>query len=380
MNAVRGPTEDANRSLLDIFTDLTPQRVSESGIVGVFYCDAKGRIVDATDKFLSMLGYTRDDVTSGRLDVGRITPPRWTALDTLKMAEVASTGSASAWEKEFYACDGRIVPVMVAMARLDAAGNQCAVICLDLTNRREAELDRERRLGREHAERERAEQAIRMRDEVLAVVAHDLRNPLNTIQMSVSALADKTLAPEIRERQIAVVERVVADMNQLIGNLLDVARMQTGSFPITKVPVNMRALLERTISAFELQLQERQVVLEQELSDPGPVACDEAQLMRVLGNLISNALKFTPRNGRIRLRCHRKSESLQISVEDTGPGISEQDMPHVFDRFWKADHAGKLGVGLGLAIAKGVIESHGGRIWVESRLGHGSAFHFTIPI
>ena len=184
----------------------------------------------------------------------------------------------------------------------------------------------------------------------------------------------------MRSKQLSIIERVVADMNQLIGNLLDVARLENAPFPINRSMVDVRELLDRAVSGFELQLQEHDIVLMREdHCERAIVSCDPVQVGRVLSNLLVNAMKFTPPHGRVTLRSDNVADALVIAVEDTGQGISEAHLPHIFDRFWKADSAYDQGVGLGLAIAKGIIDSHGGRIWAESQPGHGATFYFTLP-
>jgi signal transduction histidine kinase len=254
-------------------------------------------------------------------------------------------------------------------------------VCLDISQRKEAEVERERLLAREQASRTKAERATKLRDEILAVVAHDLRDPVHTIAMAASNMLELPLPQHENVRQLAVIRRAARRMDRLIGDLLDVSRIESGSFAIRLATVAIPALLDETMDAFELQAAPRGVALATECaSDVPSVTGDRDRLAQVLSNLIANALKFTPRDGHIRLRATRAGDHVQVSVEDSGVGIPAEQLSFVFDRFWQANRTSRSGVGLGLAIAKGIVEAHGGRIWAESAVDRGTTIHFTIPM
>jgi signal transduction histidine kinase len=237
-----------------------------------------------------------------------------------------------------------------------------------------------RALSREQDARARAERASRMRDDVLAVVAHDLRNPLHTLQLSAQAMAEPNMTVPMRQRQVRLITRLVESMNRLIDELLDIGRIEAGSFPVSKAPIRLKSVLDDTVSTFAPQARERGISLTREDVSPlGIVVCDRDQVMRVLWNLVGNAVKFTPPSGRVTLIAGRDHDMVEISVTDTGPGLSEEDLALVFERFWQADRTRRFGTGLGLVIAKGIVEGHGGSIWAESTMGHGSAFHVSLP-
>jgi signal transduction histidine kinase len=232
----------------------------------------------------------------------------------------------------------------------------------------------------EHEARARAEQAKNLRDEVLAIVAHDLRNPLHTILASSAAMLELPLSAEERTRQLEVIRRSANTMNVLISDLLDVASIELGNLSIGREKVAIKEVLEHTVETFEQRARERGIIVEHDLSGVLPsVIGDSGRLAQVLSNLLANALKFTPKGGRIRLRASYADGEVQIAVANSGAGIAAENLPHVFDRFWRADRTGRAGAGLGLAIAKGIVEAHGGRIWVESTPGETTTFHFTVP-
>ncbi|NOK37492.1 PAS domain-containing protein [Corallococcus exercitus] len=246
-----------------------------------------------------------------------------------------------------------------------------------------SELARRTALALENARLYRtARQAVAARDETLGIVSHDLRAPLNTISL-LSLRAEKRLP---REEGVEAAEAlrkirgVVGNMDRLIDDLLEVARVESGRAVLDVEPLDVPRLLAQVQALNELLAADKGLRLEVAF-EPGlpKVRADRALVVRVFQNLVGNAIHFTPPGGRILLKAVRRGEQVCFRVEDSGPGIDAAALPHVFDRFWQAIHARKAGAGLGLAIVKGLVEAHGGRVWVESPPGHGAAFFFTLP-
>ncbi len=226
-----------------------------------------------------------------------------------------------------------------------------------------------------------AQQATRARDDVLAVVAHDLRNPLNTVSMAVALMLESTPPERVQERrQVEIVRRAADRMNRMIQDLLDVKRMESGRLTIDARPEPASALINDTIDMLRPLAAGNTIRLETSIDESlPPVLADTARIQQVLSNLVGNAVKFTPRNGRITVCAERIDGEVRFGVIDTGPGIPPEQVPHIFGRFWQAKTSDRRGIGLGLAIAKGIVEAHNGRIWVESHVGLGSTFYFTLP-
>jgi len=226
-----------------------------------------------------------------------------------------------------------------------------------------------------------AQQATRARDDVLAVVAHDLRNPLNTVSMAVTLMLESTPPERVQERrQVEIVRRAADRMNRMIQDLLDVKRMESGRLTIDARPEPPSALINDTIDMLRPLAAGSTIRLETSIDESlPPVLADAARVQQVLSNLVGNAVKFTPRNGRITVCAERIDGEVRFGVIDTGPGIPPEQVPHIFGRFWQAKTSDRRGIGLGLAIAKGIVEAHNGRIWVESHVGLGSTFYFTLP-
>ncbi|HEY6090173.1 MAG TPA: PAS domain S-box protein [Gemmatimonadaceae bacterium] len=245
-----------------------------------------------------------------------------------------------------------------------------------------ADLARRAAIVVEHARLfHEAQQATRARDDVLAVVAHDLRNPLNTVIMAASLMLDATPVERPQERrQVEIVRRAADRMNRMIQDLLDVRRIESGKLGIEPQPESAASLVHDTIEMLQPLASGSSIVLEASVAENLlPVLADAARIQQVLSNLVGNAVKFTPREGRITVCAEPIDGGVRFGVIDTGPGIPPDQVPHIFGRFWQAMPSDRRGIGLGLAIAKGIVEAHGGMIWVESHVGLGSTFYFTLP-
>ena len=226
-----------------------------------------------------------------------------------------------------------------------------------------------------------AQQATRARDDVLAVVAHDLRNPLNTVTMAISLMLENTPVERTQERrQVEIVRRAADRMNRMIQDLLDVKRMESGRLAIDLQAEDVDVIINDMIEMLRPLAVGSSIVLESSVPDGlPPVLADSARIQQVLSNLVGNAVKFTPRQGRITVCAEQVGGEIRFGVIDTGPGIPPEQVPHIFGQFWQASSTDRRGIGLGLAIAKGIVEAHKGTIWVESHIGLGSTFYFTLP-
>ena len=227
-----------------------------------------------------------------------------------------------------------------------------------------------------------ATQATRARDEMLSVVAHDLRNPLNTIFMGSSAMIEDITEPDSSiGKHARIVKRAAERMNRLIQDLLDIRRTESGTLSVELRDESVVALMSEAMEMLRPLATAAAVELLSEIGENvSTVSADSSRLLQVLSNLVGNAIKFTPRGGSIAVRVELLGDELRFAVSDSGPGIAPDQVPHIFGRFWQANRKDRRGIGLGLAIAKGIVEVHGGRIWVESTFGEGSQFYFTIPV
>ncbi|HEX6134466.1 MAG TPA: ATP-binding protein [Longimicrobiales bacterium] len=228
-----------------------------------------------------------------------------------------------------------------------------------------------------------AQDAVRVRDDVMAVVSHDLGNPLSAIRIGTSLLL-RTIPQAEHEsggwQHLEFIRQSAQQMENLINDLLDVKRLETGRVQLDRRDIPVDTIVQDVMKVFRPIASGRSIALTTEIpATIRRVSADEHRLVQVLSNLVSNAVKFTEPGGSVIIRANDAAGVVLFSVSDTGPGIPAEHQPHVFDRFWQARREGKKGLGLGLAIARGIVEAHGGRIWVESPPGAGTTFLFTIP-
>jgi len=246
------------------------------------------------------------------------------------------------------------------------------VVGTDVTGRDRADQERERLF-------EQAQQALADRDHILAVVSHELRNPLNTVSMAAGILKDTVPLPDQGQKSIASIVRAAERMKRMIQDLLDVSVIQMGRLSVDPRPLDARSVVQETLEAFEAEAAQRGLTLAAEVEDGLPlIRADHDRLFQAVANIVGNGLKATTSGGVvIGVRARGESEVV-LSVRDTGPGIPEELQGRLFEPYWRGQNIYK-GAGLGLAIARGVIEAHGGRIWLESQPGSGTTFYLTVP-
>jgi PAS domain S-box-containing protein len=227
--------------------------------------------------------------------------------------------------------------------------------------------------------RHEAEKAVRVREDLLYVVGHDLRSPLSIVSMAADAIRDT--GGEAWGEELAMIKRAVTRMNRLIGELSDVARLEAGLLKLTPKACDPATLAADVVELYRPQAERRRLGLELSVAtEVPPVRADRDRVVQVLSNLLDNALKFTERGG-VRVEVDDAADAVRFTVADTGCGISADHLPYIFDRFWRPESNSRSGngTGLGLTIAKGVVEAHGGHIHVESAPGRGTTFTFTLP-
>ncbi len=341
---------------------------------GVLGMDLRGRIVTLNRAGSELLGWsegelrgrdvhealhhtTRDGVPLPRSGCGIVG-----ALSSRVMAR--SEGSDVLWRK-----DGSALPVQWTLRPLvDGLALRGGVLTFtDLTEI----LHKEEALQR----------AVRVREEVVSVVSHDLRNPLGVVAGAAELLLDLPLDEPERRRQADIIRRSAERMRSLIENLLDVARIEAGALVIRTTAQDPGQVLSDTRVIFLHQAEERGVRLELDVeAGVGRVLADPDRVQQALANLVANALRFSPPGGAITLGAHASgSGEVALTVEDQGPGIPAADLPRLFDRFWQASRHDRTGSGLGLAIVRGIVEAHGGRVEVASGPGGGTRFALVLP-
>ncbi|HVG55697.1 MAG TPA: ATP-binding protein [Vicinamibacterales bacterium] len=236
-----------------------------------------------------------------------------------------------------------------------------------------------RSLRESELRREEAQQATAARDEVLRIVSHDLRNPINVLSMASYQLADPQVKDDARLRLVGIIRRSTDRMHRLIQTLLDVGIAQSGRSLVLKTANHQIApILQEACSFSEFDAARRSIQIVCKESHPDvTVFADREKVLQALTNLIGNAVKFTPERGLITVSTAQWDKEVCVSVSDSGPGIAEEDQARIFDPYYRG--AESQGTGLGLSIVQRIVEDHGGRVWVSSELGHGTTFSFTLP-
>ena len=223
-----------------------------------------------------------------------------------------------------------------------------------------------------------------MRRDLIAWISHDLQTPLTSMRAILEALADGVVDdPETVKRYLNIAQRDVKNLSSLIDDLFQMAQLDAGGFPLHRAESSLGDLVSDTLESFTELAKQQDIMLEGNVDpDVDPVMMDTQSIGRVLNNLIGNALRHTPAQGQVRVRVRRSSQGVEVTVSDTGEGIHAEDIPHIFERFYRGEKSRNRstgGAGLGLAIARSIIHAHGGDIRVESEPGKGTQFTFNIP-
>lgn len=360
------------------------QATLESTADGILVVDQEGRIVSFNQRFVDLWHIPRS-VLELKQDDRALN----TVLDQLKdptgflkkvQALYANPEVESIDLIEFK--DGRIFERYSQLQRMNHETIGRVWSFRDITARISIENEKTESLYREQRARAHAEEAMRMRDELIAMVSHDLKNPLAGILSGTQLIQRSKWVDERSKRLLMLIRRSVEQMNRLIQDLLDSQKIEGKCFNIQNgLGIHEVApLVQECIDAQQILASEKDLQLEISLPNNLPkINVNAERIRQVFQNLIGNAIKFTPVGGVIQLKAEEIHSNILFSIKDSGPGIEESFLPHLFERFSRAKSTSKEGTGLGLSIAKGIVEAHGGKIWVKSKLGEGCIFFFILP-
>ena len=360
------------------------RRLVDANIIGIFIWDLEGRIIEANDAFLHMLGYDREDFASGRLHRTALTPPEWGARTERAVAEVRMTGTIQPFEKEYFRKDGNRLPVLLGAASFDATANQGVAFVLDLTERKRAEADIRESARRQHELQTELAHASRvsMMGQLTASIAHEVAQPLVAVRTNASAglrwlKADPPNVDEISQ----ALERIVLDVDRGSAVVTRIRAMVKRA-PETPEDTSLHDAIEDVLTIAHSEVTKHGVQVRRELApDLPPVRVDRVQIQQVLLNLVVNAIdamsEVTDGKRELVLGTEAlRSGEVCVSVRDTGPGIDPAAVDTIFQPF----HTTKeQGLGMGLSICRSIVESHGGKLWAGDNAPDGAVFQFTLP-
>ncbi len=363
------------------------QAVFDSALDAIITIDAAGRVMEINAAGERMFGLDRESVR-GKEMAALVIPPELRERHRAGLARHLATGTRSVigrrTELTALRADGTTFAVEVAIARVGSGNRPLFTGFLrDITATKAAERERADLLERERTARAEAEEANRIKDEFLATVSHELRTPLTPILIWTRMLRSGRLDTETAARGVATIENSAKAQVQLIEDLLDVSRIITGKLRMKRESFELAPVIHAAIQSVRLAAEAKGVEVSVDL-DPaaGVLFGDPNRLQQVVWNLLSNAIKFTPAGGHVEIGLVRAAGAIELTVSDTGKGISESFLPHVFDRFRQADSSTTRahgGLGLGLAIVRHLVEQHGGTVEATSP-GENRGARFTVRL
>jgi len=364
-------------------SEMRMRRFYDAELVGIIYWNLEGKILDANDKFLDMIGYSRDDLLAGRIDWVAMTPPEYRERDTKAVEEVRQTGTHHSFEKEYIRKDGSRIPVSLGGAIIDPDKGEGVGFVLDITDRMKAEEELKRftqNLEQRVQERTAALEAANRELEAFSYsVSHDLRAPLRSIDGFSKVLQERYSEgfDATGKDYLSRVRNAALRMGKLIDDMLSLSR--AGRREMEKKPVDLSGLAASVTDGLRQRDPERRVEIDIE---PGLTATGDTGMLRiVLENLIGNAWKFTSRkeNARIKFGSAKTDSGRAFFVRDNGAGFDMRHAEKLFSPFQRLHSESEFpGTGIGLAIVQRVILRHDGRVWAESEEGHGATFWFTL--
>ena len=347
------------------------RRLVDSNIIGICIFDFDGRLMEANDAFLRIVGYGRDDLISGRLRWTGLTPHEWTGADERALAEVAATGTCRPYEKEYFRKDGSRVPVLMAGANFGELQNQGVAFALDLTERKRAEAELA------HANR------IATMGQLTASIAHEVNQPLAALLTNAeTALRWLARQPPNLEKTKQSIDRIISDGKRaadIVGRIRDFSKKA----PARKGDLEINETILDIVRLTRVAMSEHSVLVKMQLSEGLPhILGDRVQLQQVILNLIMNAIEAMSevREGtRELLICTSAVESgrVLVAVSDTGPGLPPASLARIFEAFYTTKSSG---LGMGLSISRSIVDAHGGRLWAAPNEPHGAVFYVMLPI
>jgi PAS domain S-box-containing protein len=360
------------------------RRLVESNIIGIFIWGLDDRIIDANEAFLRIVGYSRDDLVSGRLRWRELTPGEWRDADDRRVAELKATGIAQPYEKEYFRKSGGRVPVLIGVATFEGRQDEGVGFVVDLTDRKRAERavrESERRYHEAQIELVHANRVATM-GQLSASIAHDVNQPIAAAVTNAQAALRWLSAqpPDIEEVRQAL-DRIVKDGNRA-GEVVGRIRALVKKAPPRKDDLEINEAILEVIALTQREVVKNGVSVQTQLAEALPlVQGDRVQLQQVILNLIINAIEAMSGVGEgvrelLISTGKAKSEDVFVAVRDSGPGLAPGNLERAFEAFYTTKPGG---LGMGLSICRSIIEAHGGRLWATTGVPQGAILNFTLP-
>ena len=352
--------------------------VVENAGDGIIIGNKQGEIIEANNAFYTMTGYNKEEIINKHIsflftsDSIEYKPLRF---------DLVNMGHTVIYERTIVGKNGEMIPV--EMNSKKPSDNYYLSVIRDLRERKKAEEDLRKSNKELREAKERAEESDRLKSSFLTNMSHEIRTPMNGIIGFAELIKNQTLTPELREDYINVILSSGQQLMNIINDVLEISKIETGHIKVESVPFDILSLLKEIVSFFKpvAERGHNELTINTSRCNLALLSGDPAKIQQVLTNLINNSLKFTE-NGKVEVGIITRSVEIIFYVKDTGIGIPEQYINSIFDRFTQAQHDGinkQKGTGLGLSICKKLVKIMDGDIWVESEVGKGSTFYFEIP-
>jgi PAS domain S-box-containing protein len=382
--AAREQAETAVRALASGL-EAKIRRFVNTNIIGILIWSFDGRIIDANDAFLRLVGYGRDDLVSGRLLWKELTPAEWRNADERRLRELETTGTAQPYEKEYFHKNGDRVPVLVGGATFEEKSDEGVAFVLDLTDRKRAEAairESEQRYSEIQNELAHANRVATM-GQLLASIAHEINQPIGASITYADAALNFLHAqpPDLEEAQLALAE--IVQIGVRAGNVIDRIRALVKKAPPQKDSLDINSTVLEVAALTSGEMSKNGVSVQTQLAESLPaVQGDRVQIQQVLLNLFVNAAEAMSgtREGPKELLISTGkggSEGVLVAVRDSGPGLTIENTKRVFDAFYTTKTSG---LGMGLSICRSIIEAHQGQLWATANVPRGAVFQFTLPV
>ena len=353
------------------------RRLTEAGIIGVIVIDLEGRLHEANDLFIQMVGYSKEELLSGSIDWSQLTPHEHQKQEEWILPLLRTKGEVPPFQMEYQRKDGSRFPALVTGAMIDQERGLAMELILDISQQQAAE---------------------RRKQDFLGLVSHELRTPLTVIQGSLellemllqrlprgSSIEESNALMSKMETLLRQAQQHMSIEDHLVEALLDVSRLEANSFELTLQRHDLAQIVEQTVAVQRQLSPERRLTLclPGELSVT--VLVDAGRIGQALINYLNNALRYSWADGEIEIRLEVRGSDARVAVCDSGPGLAEEQQRRVWERFYRGEHhtgqpGDKAGLGLGLSIVQTIIQQHQGQVGVESQPGKGSTFWFTLPL